>query len=76
MTSRSTAVGQNVPLEATTNNGSTGTAFMSQLWTFAGGNPYTFQNQATKLFLRVRNNGPKTYQTVTTGLTSELWTLG
>lgn len=74
LTSRSTVAGADVSLEAVTNNGTSGTSFKSQLWIFVGGGPYTFQNQSTKLYLRVRNSGPKTYQTVTTGLTSEQWT--
>jgi hypothetical protein len=75
LTSRSTAAGADVSLAAVTNNGTNGTAFMSQLWAAGGSNPYTFQNQLTLLYLRVRNNGPKMRQPVTTGLTSEPWTL-
>jgi hypothetical protein len=73
-TSRSVAVGADVPLETVTNNGSTGTAFASQLW-IVGSTTLTLQNQSTKLYLRVRNSGPKMYQSVTTGLSAEVWTV-
>jgi hypothetical protein len=78
LTSRATAVGQDVAAETVTHNGTsgTGTAFASQLWIPTGTSTATLQNQSTKLYLRVRNSGPKMYQTVTTGLTAEMWTLG
>jgi hypothetical protein len=75
LTSRATAVGQDVSAETVSNNGMTGTAFASQLWIAVGTGSVTLQNQSTKLYLRVRNSGPTMYQTVTTGLTSEAWTL-
>ncbi|HEY3955921.1 MAG TPA: hypothetical protein VGM53_21315 [Streptosporangiaceae bacterium] len=75
LTSRATAVGQDVSAETVSNNGTTGTAFASQLWIVVGSSTVTLQNQSTKLYLRVRNSGPMMYQTVTTGLTSETWTL-
>jgi hypothetical protein len=69
LTSRATTAGQNV----TTELAAPGGPFASQLWTFAGSGPFTFQNVKTGLFLRVRNSGPRFYQTVTTGLTATAW---
>lgn len=74
LTTRATAAGQDVTVEKTSNNGSTGAPFMSQLWIVGGTTSITLQSQNTKLYLRIRNSGPKMYQSVTTGQTPTEWT--
>ena len=57
--------------------GNSGDGFSSQQWNyvFTTGTTLTFQNVKTGLFLRIRNNGPKFGQSVTTGFTPKEWIL-
>lgn len=48
--------------------------FASQYWTYAGSNPYTFQNVKTHAFLRVPNKGPANYGPVVAGASATAWT--
>ena len=71
LTSRSTSPGDVVTMTRAGNNGD---GFASQKWDFVeSGSTLTFQNESTGLFLRIRNNGPKIGQSVTTGFTPEQW---
>ena len=71
LTSRSTGPGDVVTMTRAGNNGD---GFASQKWDFVeSGSTLTFQNESTGLFLRIRNNGPKIGQSVTTGFTPEQW---
>ena len=71
LTSRTTSSGADVTL---TPPGNGGNGFASQRWIAnAGGPMVAFQNVKTGLYLRVRNNGPIMYQTVTTGSTLTVW---
>jgi hypothetical protein len=71
LTSRATSAGTDVTL---TPPGNGGNGFASQRWIGnAAGPMITFQNMKTGLFLRVRNNGPIMYQTVTTGSSFTVW---
>jgi hypothetical protein len=73
LTSRDFSPSGNVTMTPTGNGGN---GFTSQLWDFVsvGTSSATFQNAKTRLFLRVRNNGPIIGQTVTTGRTATAWT--
>ncbi len=68
LTSRT--AGGDVVLEPAGNGGN---GFASQLWIYAGTNPFTFKNVKTGLYLRVRNGGPLMSQTVTTGSSPTSW---
>ena len=70
LTSRDSSAGGTVVMEPVGNGGN---GFASQKWDYTGSNPYTFQNEKTGLYLRVRNGGPLMYQTVTTGSTPTSW---
>ena len=74
LTTRSTGPGDDVTMTRTGNNGD---GFSSQQWNyvFTTGSTLTFQNVKTGLFLRIRNNGPKVGQSVTTGFTPKEWIL-
>ena len=74
LTTRSTSPGSDVTLTKVGNNGD---GFASQQWAFVQTSSTTieFQNVKAGLFLRVRNNGPKIGQTVTTGFTPTDWTI-
>jgi hypothetical protein len=74
MTSRSTSPGSDVTM---TPVGNSGDGFSSQQWNyvFTTSTALTFQNVKTGLYLRIRNNGPKFGQSVTTGFTPKEWTL-
>ena len=73
LTTRSTSPGSDVTLTRVGNNGD---GFASQQWTFFESGPIIeFQNVKTGLWLRVRNNGPKIGQSVTTGFTPTDWTI-
>ena len=72
LTSRSTGPGDDVTMTRAGNNGN---GFSSQQWNyvFTTSTELTFQNVKTGLYLRIRNNGPKFGQSVTTGFTPEQW---
>ena len=70
LTSRDGSAGGIVTLEPVGNGGN---GYASQVWKYAGSNPYTFQNVKTGLYLRVRNSGPLMYQTLTTGQSATSW---
>jgi hypothetical protein len=72
LTSRSSSPGADVTLTEAGNNGN---GFASQQWirTPLGSGVFMYRNVKTGLWLRVRNNGPKFYQTVTTGSTASAW---
>ena len=58
----------------TTTSAPGGNGFASQRWfTTFQGNFVFLQNENTNLWLRVRNNGPKLGQTVTTGASPRAW---
>lgn len=72
LTSRSSTPGADVTL---TEAGNDGNGFASQQWSrvpVAAG-VFMYQNVKTGLWLRIRNNGPKFYQTATTGSTASVW---
>jgi hypothetical protein len=75
LTSRSTSSGANVTAETL---GAGGNGFASQQWfltcTNASCSTKTLQDAKTGLYLRIRNNGPSMYQTVTTGSSPTIWT--
>lgn len=67
LTSRATVAGSNVTFQPASQ-------YASQTWTWAAsGDGFTFQNVKTGLFLRVRNGGPKSQQTVSTGKSATTW---
>jgi hypothetical protein len=72
LTSRSSSPGADVTVTEAGNNGN---GFASQQWirTPLGSGVFMYRNMKTGLWLRVRNNGPKFYQTVTTGNTASAW---
>jgi hypothetical protein len=71
LTSRSSSSGANVTLETPGNDGN---GFASQQWfPNAAGPMIVFENIKTGLSLRVRNGGPVTGQTVTTGTKFTVW---
>ncbi len=74
LTTRSTGPGDDVTM---TRTGNSGDGFSSQQWNyvFTTSSTLTLQNVKTGLFLRIRNNGPKVGQSVTTGFTPKEWIL-
>jgi hypothetical protein len=70
LTSRATSPGATVTFESAGNGGN---GYTSQQWAYSSGNPVTFQNVKTGLYLRVPNTGPIMGQAVTTGSTPTPW---
>lgn len=73
LTSRSHSPGADVTVETA---GNSGNGFASQHWKLSPtATGTTFQNVKTGLWLRIRNSGPRMYQTVTTGSRATSWTV-